>query len=135
MTNLGIKLPFCIGISPTLEIRGLIATEGIVKDQVIERCPAVIFRKDPEIIEQTIFDHYVFDWDETHEALALGYGSLCNHSYIPNVMVDFDFESKHIIFTALKDIAIGDELVINYNDDSEEPIDPGYLEFDRELEN
>lgn len=135
MTNSGIKLPFCIGISPTLGIRGLIATEGIAKNRVIERCPAVTFRKNPEVIEQTIFDHYVFDWDETHEALALGYGSLCNHSYTPNVMVDFDIESKLVVFTALKDITIGEELVINYNDDSEEPIDAGYLEFDRELEN
>lgn len=133
--NQGIKLPFCVGLSPTLGIRGLIATEKIDKGIVTERCPAIVYVKNPEIIEQTIFDHYVFDWDENHEAMALGYGSLCNHSYLPNMMVDFDFENKLIIFTALRDIVIGEELLINYNDDSGEEIDPGYLEFDKELEN
>lgn len=51
------------------------------------------------------------------------------------MMVDFDFENKLVVFTALKDIEIGEELLINYNDDSDESIDPGYLEFDKELEN
>lgn len=133
--NNGIRLPFYVGKSPTLAIRGLIATEKILNGQIIERCPAIIFPKNPDIIEQTIFDHYVFDWDDSHEALALGYGSLCNHSYERNVEVDFDYENKLIIFSALRDIKIGEELLINYNDDSEEEIDPGYLEFDKELEN
>lgn len=83
MTNQGIKLPFCVGLSPTLGIRGLIATDKILKGQITEQCPAIIYLKNPEIIEETIFDHYVFDWDENHEAMALGYGSLCNHSYQP----------------------------------------------------
>lgn len=129
----GIKLPFRVGDSPTLKIRGLIATELIHKDHVIERCPAIVYVKNTPVIEQTIFDHYVFDWDETHEALALGYGSLCNHSYEPNVKVDFEVLEKNIIFTARRDIQIGEELFINYNDDSLEPIDPGYLEFDKAM--
>ena len=129
----GIRLPFYVGKSPTLAIRGLIATEKILKGQIIERCPAIIFPKNPDIIEQTIFDHYVFDWNETHEALALGYGSLCNHSYDRNVEVDFDIDGKYIIFSAIKNINIGDELFINYNDDSYDPIDSDYLGFDKDL--
>jgi len=131
--NSGISLPFNVGISPTLSIRGLIASEKIADGQVIEKCPAVIYPKNEEIIEQTVFDHYVFDWDETHEALALGYGSLCNHSYERNVSVDYDFETKEIIFTALREILPGEELLISYNDDSLEPIDPGYLGLDKEI--
>ncbi len=131
--NKGITLPFCVDISPTLGIRGLIATEKIFKNQIIERCPAIIYPKNPLVIEQTIFDHYVFDWDETHEALALGYGSLCNHSYERNVEVDFDTAKSEIIYIALRDIQIGEELLINYNDDSPEPIDDDYLTFDKNL--
>jgi hypothetical protein len=130
----GIRLPFRVGVSPSLKIRGLIATEKILKGRVIERCPAIVFVKNPKIIEQTIFDHYVFDWDETHEALALGYGSLCNHSYERNVEVDYDTEGRYIIFTAIKDIEIGEELFINYNDDSYDPIDSDYLRFDKDSE-
>jgi len=129
----GISLPFNVGVSPTLSIRGLIATEKIAEGQIIEKCPAVIYPKNEEIIEQTVFDHYVFDWDETHEALALGYGSLCNHSYERNVQVDYDFETKEIVFTALREILPGEELLISYNDDSLEPIDPGYLGLDKEI--
>lgn len=131
----GIKLPFKVGISPTLGIRGLIATEDIKKGQITERCPAIVYLKNKDLIEQTIFDHYVFDWDEKHEALALGYGSLCNHSYERNIDVDFDFEKKEIIFTALRDINEGEELLINYNDDSMEPIDEKYLSLDSDLDN
>lgn len=131
--NTGIRLPFRVGVSPTLGIRGIIATEKILQDQVIERCPAIVYVKNTPIIEQTIFDYYVFDWDNTHEALALGYGSLINHSYEQNVKVDFEMEEKNIVFTAIRDIQIGEELFINYNDDSAEPIDPGYLEFDKAM--
>lgn len=133
--NNGIALPFKVGVSPTLKIRGLIATERIAANKIIERCPAIVYLKNAPVIEQTIFDHYVFDWDEKHEALALGYGSLCNHSYEPNVKVDFDYKKREIQFIAKRDIESGEELMINYNDDSKDPIDPGYLNSDRELDN
>ena len=122
----GIQVPFRVGVSPTLGIRGLIATETIVQGQIIERCPAIIYPKNAAVIAQTVFDHYVFDWDAEHEALALGYSSLCNHSYERNVTVDFDKRKKEIIFSALCTIEPGAELLINYNDDSLEPIDPSY---------
>lgn len=131
----GITLPFRVGISPTLHIRGLIATRKIKKDEVVERCPAVVYPKKPHIIAQTIFDHYVFEWDDTHEALALGYGSLCNHSYERNVYVDFDYDTKEFFFTALRDIVEGEELLISYSDDEEHPVDADYLSLDKELNN
>ncbi len=133
--SIGINLPFVVGISPTLSIRGLIANEKISKNQIIEQCPALIYRKNPEVIEQTIFDNYVFDWDEQHEAMALGYGSLCNHSYTPNASVDYDMKANEVIFSALRDIEIGEEIMINYNDDTGEEIDVSYLNFDQELNN
>lgn len=129
----GIKLPFRVGISPTLKIRGVLATKKIRQGQVIERCPAIIYPKNQSVIELTIFDQYVFDWDEQHEALALGYGSLLNHSYERNVEVDFDKNKGEVIFKALREIKAGEELLINYNDDSLEPVDQGYLSYDRDL--
>lgn len=132
--NSGIKLPFCVGMSPTLGIRGLVATEKISKDQVVESCPAIIFTKNPKIIEQTIFDHYVFDWDETHEALALGYGSLYNHSKQPNVKFELDMINKLVVFVAISNIEIGEELLINYDSTADEP-EQGYLTFDKAMDN
>jgi SET domain-containing protein len=131
----GIQLPFYIDTSPTLGIRGLLASQEIKKGSVIETCPTIIYKKNTPVIEQTVFDHYVFDWDENHEAMALGYGALYNHSETPNVEFDFDTEKKTIIFAALRDIAKGEELMINYDSETDEPIDPGYLSFDKDIEN
>jgi len=129
----GIKLPFKVGISPTLNIRGLIATEMIEKGRVIEKCPVVTYPKNPTIIEQTIFDHYVFDWGDTHEALALGYGSLYNHNKYPNVGFTLAFKDRYVVFTAIRDIKNGEELFINYDSSAEEP-ESGYLQFDKDLD-
>lgn len=130
----GIQLPFRVGVSPTLHIRGIIATEKIAKGTLIERCPAIVYRKH-QAADETVFAKYVFDWDETHEALALGYGSLLNHSEERNVEVDYDRETREIIITAMRDILEGEELLISYSDDSTLPVDPDYISFDRDLDN
>ena len=49
-------------------------------------------------------------------ALALGYGSLYNHSYRPNARYD-DIGQLTKIFTALRDIPPGEEITVNYNGD------------------
>lgn len=57
-------------------------------------------------------DGYVFGWGEGSTALALGYGSLYNHSYAPNAET---LETPdELVITALRDIAAGDEIFINY---------------------
>ena len=130
------KLPITVGVSPTLHIRGIIAEEEIVKGQVIERCPVIVYtNEEAELMRPTMIEQYSFTWDEEHEALVLGYGSLYNHSYSPNVEVDFDYKNAEAFYTALCDIKAGEELFINYNADSPEPIDQTYFEFDKRLKN
>ena len=46
--------------------------------------------------------------------LALGFGSLYNHSYRPNARYD-DVGPQAKSFTALRDIAPGEEITVNYN--------------------
>ena len=36
------EIPLRVGVSPTLNIRGLIATRDIKKNEVIERCPLIL---------------------------------------------------------------------------------------------
>jgi hypothetical protein len=125
-----IDLPMVVGLSPTLGIRGLLAARDIAAGEVIERCPvAPIPVEQEDALEATVFSTYYFLWTDTHYALALGYGSLFNHSYRANVDFDHDFEGQQVIFTAVKAIRQGDELTINYNGepDDDAPIHPDFL--------
>lgn len=128
--NQSIHLPCVVGLSPTLGIRGLLAARDIRKGEVIERCPVVLIPvEQEEALEATIFSTYYFLWDDTHYALALGYGSLFNHSYQANVTFDHDFEGQQVIFSAAKDVKKGEELMINYNGEPEDdtPIHADFL--------
>ncbi len=55
---------------------------------------------------------YVFTWGDGCTALALGYGSLYNHSFAPNATTLEN--SDELVITALRDIAVGEEIFINY---------------------
>ena len=54
------------------------------------------------------------------KALALGYGSLYNHSYTPNARYFTNIENQSIDFYARKDIREGEEIMVNYNGDPED---------------
>ena len=63
--------------------------------------------------------------DSTRVAVALGYGSLYNHSYTPNAhYVDVDQCRKR--FVALRDIEAGEEITINYNAVPDDRSDVGF---------
>ena len=62
----------------------------------------------------TGFGPYVFEWGEGKVALALGFGSLYNHSYRPNARYN-DVGPQAKAFQALRDIAVGEEITVNYN--------------------
>ena len=55
---------------------------------------------------------YVFRWDEEATALALGYGSLYNHSYDPNATTLE--RGDELVITATRNIAVDEEIFINY---------------------
>lgn len=107
--------------------RGVVANRAIARGEVVERSPVIVVPPEQcESLEKTILDVYVFLWgaDKESLAVALGVGSLFNHSYSPNVVYTRELESGTILFTALADIAAGTELTVNYNGrpDSLEPV-------------
>lgn len=122
-------IPVEVGLSPTLGIRGLLATRDIKVGEVIERCPLVLIPVAQEdALEATVLGNYYFLWDDDFYAMALGYGSFHNHSYHANVRFERDFVAQQIIFTAAKAVRCGEELTINYNGDpdDETPIHEGF---------
>lgn len=74
----------------------------------------------------SLLAQYAFSWSAGKVAIALGYGSLYNHSYNPNARYD-DIRPRKKVITAVRDIEPDEEITINYNGD---PDDPGPVGFD-----
>ncbi len=107
--------------------RGLIAGRRFVKDQVVMRNPVLLIpRGDWELLQETVLMDYCFIWHDEPEdgAVALGLGSLLNHSYSPNVISQKRLRERVIEFIALHDIEEGEEVTLNYHGDpdSTEPL-------------
>lgn len=100
--------------------RGVFALVRIPAGTLIETSDVVLIPEpDMEALEDSILGNYFFRWGEGDKqgALALGYGSLYNHSYNPNARYVKHFENLTIDFIALQDIAEGEEIKTNYNGD------------------
>ncbi len=98
--------------------RGVYAEELIKKGELIEVCELLFIPRE-EAIDS--LDPYVFGYNRSHLALALGNGSLYNHTNRPNAICYFEFKEKHLVFEAKKEIQPGEEIFINY----------GYTEADK----
>jgi hypothetical protein len=100
--------------------RGVFARRPIRAGEVIERAPVLVVpAADWKAMEKTVAYNYTFAWGRDGEdaAFALGYGSLYNHSYTPNARFDRDHEGLVIEFIAIHDIALDEEILVNYNED------------------
>jgi hypothetical protein len=108
--------------------RGVFATRRILRGEVIERAPVLVIPPGQvKHVEATMLDHYVYDWQGEQLALALGHGSLFNHGYEPNAVYAKRFDEGVLEYTALRDIELGEEILINYNGD---PKDQAPVWFD-----
>jgi len=96
--------------------RGVFARRDIRKGEVIERVPVLVMTSEEyaEGLANTALKDYCFGWGVDQVALALGYGSLYNHSYKPNARYD-DVAPQTKAFIAIRAIARGEEITINYN--------------------
>lgn len=98
--------------------RGLYANKNIKKGEIVEVSPVLIIdRDDAKRISDTIVNVYVFEWNRQNSALALGNGSLFNHSKKSNVSYMNSFSTKEVIFISNKEIKKGQQLFINYGYD------------------
>jgi len=67
-----------------------------------------------EYCKHTIFEHYLFNCLNGDKLLALGIGSLFNHSDSPNVDYRVDSTAGVITYKTSKQVKQGDELFIYY---------------------
>lgn len=108
--------------------RGVFALRDFKKGELIERCPVLTFSpKERKILEKTLLNFYIYPWKSTRGAcLALGFGSIYNHSYSPNADWKQNFEKLAMDYRSIKNIKTGEEITINYNG---EPDDTKEIDF------
>jgi hypothetical protein len=101
--------------------RGVVATKPIAAGEIVERSPVV-----PIAIADSRcrgLSDYAFAWGEDVPgfevgkecALALGYISLYNHARPSNVRLERHYADDEMSIHALRDIAPGEELTIDYD--------------------
>ena len=128
---MGQRIPNIYIKESKLHGRGVFTGVEIPKDSIIEICPMLYLPPDNmKLIDLTIIHDYYFEWGDDLKAgaLALGYGSIYNHSYEPNAYYDFDMENNSLSVYALRDIKGGEEITFNYNGD---PDDKEKVWFDK----
>ncbi len=96
--------------------RGVFAGRAYRKGEVVEVCPVIRLPAASEGTAGGGLEHYVFQWGEggVELAIALGYGSLYNHSPDPNAEFTPRLSRDDIVFRALRDIAAGEQVFIDY---------------------
>ncbi|KAF9585766.1 hypothetical protein BGW38_000851 [Lunasporangiospora selenospora] len=118
--------------------RGVVTKSFIPSRTLVDISPILLFPTEEYNThgQFTQLDHYTYRW-QGGMALALGLGSMFNHSKYPNVGFQRDFENKMIRYTTLRDIQSGEELCISYGPnlwfpDMEEEIDPTLAGADKD---
>ncbi|KAF9086094.1 hypothetical protein BGX23_009141 [Mortierella sp. AD031] len=95
--------------------RGVLTTVAIPARAVIDISPILLFPTKEYTThgQHTQLDHYTYRW-KGGMALALGLGSMFNHSCSPNIGFQRDIENGLIRYSALREIQAGEELCISY---------------------
>jgi uncharacterized protein len=97
--------------------RGVFALRRFEPGETIEVCPAIALSEtDARKLDATGLCDYYFGWGENgmQAAIALGYGSLYNHSISPNAEHRKNFAEGTLSIVAVRPIAAGEEIFIRY---------------------
>ena len=99
--------------------RGVFAGRRFRQGEVLERCPILrVSARDRMVLEGTALHTYLYERGRG-AAIALGFGSLLNHSFEPNAAWELLPEDDTAVFRALRAIEPGEEITICYADESE----------------
>ena len=93
--------------------RGVFAKVPIKKGEIIETCP-VIPDHDWEAIEKTALKDFYYNFGEEDVCIALGFGSLYNHSNDPNADIIRDVKNLTLQHVAIRDIEKDEEICFKY---------------------
>lgn len=106
--------------------RGVVAERDLSAGELIERAPVVIIPESERVaVDSTNVGNYIFMWEHDRKgadlytgsgraAVVMGYASLINHSTTPNCDTVRHIEALAHDLIALRPIASGEELTIDY---------------------
>jgi hypothetical protein len=95
---------------------GVFCKIDIPKDTIVESASTIPMP--PSNVENTVLMDYVFNnpYSDNEFLIAFGYGSMYNHSDDPQMIYEYDADTKQIIYKAIKDIKANEELYISYGE-------------------
>jgi SET domain-containing protein len=108
--------------------RGLFAAAALKAGTRIGVYPLLILsHEETAAIKSSRLYHYVFYVDERADGairagVAFGEISMCNHSPEANAVFLIDAGAQTVTLTAARDLAAGDEILIDYEDFAEEAL-------------
>jgi hypothetical protein len=97
--------------------RGVFAGKDFRKGETIEICPVILLpRRQERKCVGEVLEKYIFHWPKNGHvaAIALGYGSIYNHSHEPNARFSPRFRSGDVVFKASRDIKAGEQIFVDY---------------------
>ncbi|MFE1109232.1 SET domain-containing protein [Streptomyces rochei] len=111
-----------IGVS-AVHGRGVFATRALTAGETVESCPVILVpASQRHLVDDTALYDYYFDWPGGQAALALGYGSLYNHSPRPNARYRKNTDALTVDIHAVRAIAPGQEITVDYTCDGTNPL-------------
>lgn len=91
----------------------------IKEGTIIETAPVIVLTHEERLhIDQTLLQNYIFEWQPDGANLccmALGTIPMYNHSYSSNCEYYMEYDDNTMYVQAVRDIAAGEELTVNYN--------------------
>ena len=97
--------------------RGVFAAKDIKKSEIIEIAPILIFNAGYNVIRHLDLSHYWFKVGKKYSrswGIALGQGSLYNHSFDRNAIWSINRKKETITFKALKNIKKDEQIFVDY---------------------
>ncbi|MES2893305.1 MAG: SET domain-containing protein-lysine N-methyltransferase [Bacteroidota bacterium] len=112
-----------IGMSAEMG-RGVYTRERIPANTVIEISPVIVMSLEDRVhLDKTLLHDYIFEWGKNKDqcCMALGLIPMYNHSYSSNCEYFMDYEDETILVKTVRPVLNGEELLINYNGDWNDP--------------
>jgi hypothetical protein len=110
----------CIRDTGTVKGRGVFALRSFTAGEIVEMCPVLILTVELTALAAELKTR-VFDWSHLasapphKHALALGYGSMYNDANPANMRYQALLPDEYLLFVAARNIAIDEELTVNYS--------------------